>query len=103
MWAEPQEPSFTLLKHMLTHALVLVLPNFDKVFEVETEASMIGIGVVLVQEARPEEFFSEKLNKVQQRWIVYEQELFAAIQALHHWEHFLIFKEFVLHCDHHAL
>ena len=64
---------------------------------------MLGIGIVLKQEGHPIEFFSEKLNEARQKWTTYEQELFAVIQALKHWEHYLLHAEFVLHTDNQAL
>lgn len=82
LWTTEQDQSFDTLKHLLTTALVLALPDFDKVFVVETDASMSGIGAVLLQDGRPLEFFSEKLNKARQKWTTYEQELFAIIRAL---------------------
>lgn len=37
------------------------LPDFDKVFEIECDACIVGVGTVLIQSSHPMEFFSEKL------------------------------------------
>ena len=58
-WREVQEESFDTLKDKLTHAPLLQLPNFGKTFELECDASGVGIGGVLMQDGKPVVYFSE--------------------------------------------
>eukprot|EP01018_Ginkgo_biloba_P007610 Gb_17043 [translate_table: standard] len=102
-WMAAAQCSFELLKKKMSEALVLSLPNFDKVFEVECDASGVGIGAVLSQEGQPVAYFSEKLNEARQKYSVYDKEFYALVQALKYWRHYLLPKEFVVFTDHQAL
>lgn len=92
-----------LLKEKLCIALVLALPNFEKLFMVEFDSCGVGIGVVLSQEGRPIAYFSEKLSEPPQKWLNYEQELYVVFGVLKHWEHYLLQDQFVLYTGHQAL
>ena len=76
--------SFAAVKHHLSSTLVLALSNFKRLFEVETNASMTGIRVVLSQEGRSLEYFSEKLSEARHKWTTYKQELYAIVHSYQH-------------------
>jgi RNase H-like domain found in reverse transcriptase/Reverse transcriptase (RNA-dependent DNA polymerase)/Integrase zinc binding domain len=102
-WSESAQQAFEKLKQCLTQAPVLALSNFEKTFEVECDASKVGIGAVLSQEKKPVAFFSEKLAGAKTNYSVYDLELYDIVKALQHWQHYLLSYEFVLYTDHQAL
>lgn len=102
-WGEPQEQAFQTLKEKLSNAPLLILPDFLKTFEIECDASGIGIGAVLMQEKRPIAYFSEKLGGATLNYPTYDKELYALVRALQIWQHYLWPKEFVIHTDHESL
>ena len=72
-------------------------------FEVECDASNVGIGGVLLQDKRPIAYFSEKLTGAMLNYPTYDKELYALIRVFKTWQHYLWPKQFVVHTDHEAL
>jgi hypothetical protein len=61
-WGDKEQQSFEGIKHALTRAPVLALPDPTKHFTVTCDASDFGVGAVLTQEGRAIAFYSKKLK-----------------------------------------
>ncbi|WVZ63372.1 hypothetical protein U9M48_013009 [Paspalum notatum var. saurae] len=92
-WDKPQEDAFNLLKDKLNHAPLLQLSDFGKTFELECDASGVGISGVLMQENKPISYFSEKLCGPVLNYSTYDKELYA-LKNLKIWEEYLPHVEF---------
>jgi hypothetical protein len=102
-WTEEVERSFNILKEKITKKNILVLLYFRKTFQVRCDASGVAIGTVLSQDNRHVAYFNEKLNEAKKKYSTYDKYLYAIIQALKKWRHYLVLKEFVLYSDNQAL
>nr|GEU67792.1 hypothetical protein [Tanacetum cinerariifolium] len=67
------EVAFIQLKQAMMSSPVLALPNFEKGFIVETDASGSGIGAVLHQEGHPIAYLSKALSPKHQALSTYEK------------------------------
>ncbi|GFW66565.1 retrovirus-related Pol polyprotein from transposon 297 [Trichonephila clavipes] len=81
-WLTPTQNSFNKVKLALTETPVLQLPNFQEQFNLFTDASGVGIGIVLNQNQRPIAFTSRTLNKAERNCTVTERECLVVIWAL---------------------
>jgi hypothetical protein len=78
-WTAEAERSFNLLKQKITEQPVLVLPDFQKTFQVKCDASGYVVGGVLSQDDRPVAYFSEKLDDAKLKYSTYDKEFYAII------------------------
>jgi len=82
---------------------VVALPNFHQPFVIETDASGVGIGAVLMQSGHPLAFLSKALGPRSQGLSAYEKEYMAIIMAVDHWRSYLQMAEFHIIIDQRSL
>ncbi|KAK8947051.1 hypothetical protein KSP39_PZI006620 [Platanthera zijinensis] len=102
-WHAEAETAFQALKRAMTTTPVLALPDFTKRFVVETDASGVGVGAVLMQEGRPIAFYSKALAPRTLGLSVYEKEMLAVIHAVALWRPYLLGRHFTIRTDHQSL
>ncbi len=77
----------------------LLQPDVSKPFILQTDASKIGMGAVLLQEHpdskkwAPVSFWSKSFAPSTDFWMVAEKECCAVVKAFHHWRHLLIARD----------
>ena len=103
VWNPEAEKAFELLKIALTIAPLLRLPDFSLSFVLEIDASGVGIGTVLMQEGLPMAYFSQKMSNQMQKQSSYVRELFAVMQAMAKFLHYLLGHYFLIRTDQHSL
>ncbi len=98
-WDEACDVAFETLKGILVKASMLKLPNFDKDFEIHSNAFDLVIKGVLVQGGRLVAFESKKLSEREQKWPPHEKEMWAMIHCLKTWGHYIGSKDVVVWID----
>lgn len=102
-WTDEAMRAFERLKRAMTETLVLRLPDFSKTFVVETDASNVSIGAVLMQDGHPLAFFSKKLGPRLIGASAYLRELKAVVEAVAKWRQYLLGRQFIIRTDHRSL
>eukprot|EP00253_Pinus_taeda_P017619 PITA_17619 len=102
-WGGRQQKSFETLKEKISTAPVLALLDLQKPFEIEIDASNYAMGDVLMQQKKPICYHSEKFPQAMINYPTYDKELYALVQSMKKWKHYLIGKETIIHVDHHPL
>lgn len=89
-WDSKAQEAFDTLKIAMITILILAMPDFSKEFEVETDASSVGLGAVLIQNSRPMSFLSKALSLRNRSKSVYEKELMAIVFAFYKWHYYCL-------------
>lgn len=103
-WSPICEEAFQMIKHALTRAPVLTLPDKDKPYEVWSDASIVGSGAVLIQDGKPVAYTSKKFIPAETNYTTTDQECLGIVTALKEWRCYLEgCKGLTIYTDHHPL
>lgn len=87
----------------MTEAPVLIQPNFNEKFILKTDASGLGMGAVLIQQAHPICYYSKQLCSCMLNASTYVRELCAIPSIMKKWCTYLLGKTFTIHTDQRSL
>nr|GFB60787.1 putative reverse transcriptase domain-containing protein [Tanacetum cinerariifolium] len=102
-WGEDQESAFQLLKQKLCEASILALPEGNDDFFVYCDASLQGLGAVLMQREKVIAYASRQLKPHEENYTTHDLELGAVVFALKIWRHYLYGTNCTVFTDHESL
>ena len=107
-WTDSCQESFVRLKELLTTSPILVLPDFERDFMLETDASGQGLGAVLAQKEEDGliqliAFASRTLQPHVWNYGITELEGLVVVWAMKHFRHYLYGHKCEVFTDHEAL
>ena len=103
VWTEEQEKAFQYLKECLCKAPILALPEGNEDFVVYSDASLLGLGCVLMQRDKVIAYASKQLKPAEKKYPAHDLELAAVVFALKIWRHYLYGTKCKIFTDHKSL
>ncbi|GJZ05138.1 putative reverse transcriptase domain-containing protein [Tanacetum coccineum] len=103
VWGDKQEAVFQLLKQKLCSTPILALPEGSKDFIVYCDASIKGLGAVLMQREKVIAYASRQLKINEKNYTTHDLELGAVVFALKIWRHYLYGNKCTIFTDHKSL
>ena len=104
VWTDHHEEAFNLMRKALTSPPILIYPNFEQPFYLQTDASNWAIGSVLSQMVdsvdHPIAYASRVLQKAEKHYATVEKEALALVFAVKHFREYLWGKKFYAIVDH---
>lgn len=106
-WSDAQDIAFRTLKKCISSNPILQMPDFSKMFILQTDASEDGLGAALTQEFagkhHPVMYASKKLLPREKKYSTIERECLALVWAIRKFMTYLYGREFVVQTDHQPL
>ena len=91
------------MKKKLVSAPLLTLPKSGNEFTVCSDASIQGLGCILMQDGRVIAYTSHQLKPHEKKYLVHDLDLAAIVLALKQWLHYLFGEKCKIYTDHKSL
>ena len=93
-WSQECQKAFDKLKAKFQEAPILQIPDVERPFQIECDASKVATGAVLRQLGtdglwHPCAYLSKTFSEPERNYQIYDRELLAIIRALEAWRHYL--------------
>jgi hypothetical protein len=92
-WGGKKKKAFDTLKEKISTTPILALLNPQYPFDIETDSNGYAMGVVLMQYRNDIYYHSETFNQVVVNYTTYDKELYALVQSVNKWKHYMLGKE----------
>jgi hypothetical protein len=99
-WGEEQQKAFDEIKQKVSQETLLAFTDFEKEYDVYTDASNTQLGAVIMQEGKPLAFYSRKLNSAHTLYTTGLQELLSLVDTLIEFRDILLGQQVIVHTDH---
>ena len=99
-WEKAHQVAFDKIKQAITDDVMLSFPDFNKTFEIHTDASDYQLGSVIMQNRKPIAFYSRKLNSAQRNYTTGEREMLSIVETLRAYRNILLGHDIVIYTDH---
>ena len=95
-WDAEVDKAFQRLKSTMISLPILALLDFSNEFVIETDASGLWVGAILMQGERPVAFYNQTFSPTARTRFVYKRELMAIVFAIKKWRPYVLRKHFVV-------
>jgi hypothetical protein len=103
IWNDECEECFQEPKRRLVSTPVLTLPKGSEKFVIYSDASLQGLGYVLMQQGKVIAYASKQLKDHKKNYPTHDLELAAIVYALKIWRHYLFQETVKIYTDHKSL
>jgi hypothetical protein len=102
-WVGMQHKYLDTLKEKISTTPILSFPYLQKSFKIDIDANGYAMGAVLMQHHKPICYHTETFSQDIVNYPTYDKELYALVQSVKKWKHYLIGKDTIIHTDHQPL